>query len=289
MFDRSYFRAKNSISLEICLEEIRFLELTYFKKQISISQAKILTLPDKGSVKDYLKSLAKETATQGKQVSIAIPAEHTYIKRISLERGLKKIEQMAEIQDQLVCDFQNGETEFLYDYVLLNRTERKENFLLVAAQKILIQSYVEIIREAGWVVHYVDLDMYALARMAQFSLKKSEILQVYVHWDQTAAHCIMIYENEVIFYREILSNMISEIKDHLQYGLQVCKERDSSLSCQSIYLSRTAAMLASHIQLEGFQVKYLDPFQNINVPIAFEPILPQLYLALGLALRGLHA
>ena len=131
MFRRHFFGSRTTIGIDIQSQEIRFIQLEQSKEKLRILQAKVTPLPKKvidngyieeeKTLKTILKNIAKETKTKGQSAIFAMPAHTLIIKKMSFARGLKKVEQMAEIADHLAIHFPQW-AELTYDYVMHHHT-----------------------------------------------------------------------------------------------------------------------------------------------------------------------
>jgi len=171
-------REEGFVALDIGSSSIKMVEAGGEPEGYRLLHVGILPLPptaiqnnmvaDKEIVVKTIKSLVQANGVRSNRVVCAVPGRAVIIKKIELPtQGDKELEANVEFEANNVIP-ENLENINL-DYQVLTNDGKKMEILLVAAKKEIINSYAEVIQEAGLNPAIMDVDYFAMENMHEIN------------------------------------------------------------------------------------------------------------------------
>jgi len=171
-------REEGFVALDIGSSSIKMVEAGGEPEGYRLLHVGILPLPptaiqnnmvaDKEIVVKTIKSLVQANGVRSNRVVCAVPGRAVIIKKIELPtQGDKELEANVEFEANNVIP-ENLENVNL-DYQVLTNDGKKMEILLVAAKKEIINSYAEVIWEAGLNPAIMDVDYFAMENMHEIN------------------------------------------------------------------------------------------------------------------------
>lgn len=173
-------RDEGYVALDIGSSSIKMVEATVEKNGYRVVNIGILPLPataiqnnmvaDKDVVVRTIQSLIQNHGVKATQVISAVPGRVAIIKKIQLpNQGEEELEANVEFQaSQVIPDTLENVN---LDYQALDYLEigNKMDVLLVAVKKEIINSYCQVIKEAGLTPAIIDVDYFAMENMYEIN------------------------------------------------------------------------------------------------------------------------
>ena len=171
-------RAEGFVALDIGSSSIKMVEAAGEPNGYRVLHAGILPLPagavqnnmvvDKETVVRTVKSLIQANGIRSTNVICGVPGRAVIIKKIELPtQDEKELEANVEFEANNVIP-ENLENVNL-DYQVLTNDGKRMDILLVAVKKEIINSYAEVIREAGLSPAIMDVDYFAMENMHEMN------------------------------------------------------------------------------------------------------------------------
>jgi type IV pilus assembly protein PilM len=175
-FPASFGSNDGFVALDIGSSSIKLVEAAVEKSGYRILNLAALPLPataiqnnmvtDQASVKDTIRRLIEENRVKATKVISAVPGRAVIMKKIQMPR-----QEDAELEANVEFEANNVIPENLenvnLDYQILNFVDggNKMEVLLVAVKKELVNSYADVIQDAGLEPAVMDVDYFALENM----------------------------------------------------------------------------------------------------------------------------
>lgn len=173
--------ARQCIGLDIGTSAIKLVQLKVTRRGMSLQNFGIEPLPPQsivdgavmnhGAVVDAIRNLAKRIHLRGKEMAIAVSGNSVIIKRITIPHmeGPALDEQMEwEVQQNIPFSREDVTVDHA---VLVEQTPQGQmEVLLVAAKKEIVDQYIGVVRDAGFVVSVVDSAAFALQNAVEASV-----------------------------------------------------------------------------------------------------------------------
>lgn len=171
-------REESFVALDIGSSAVKILEAAGEPSGYRILHVGILPLAaaaiqnhmvaDKEIVIKTIRSLIQANGIRSTKVICAVPGRAVIIKKIELPtQGEKELEANVEFEANNVIP-ENLENVNL-DYQVLTNDGKKMDILLVAVKKEIINSYADVIREAGLNPVIMDVDYFAMENMHEMN------------------------------------------------------------------------------------------------------------------------
>lgn len=164
------------VAFDIGSSSIKMVEASVDKNGYRILNLGILPLPENaiqnnmvvsaGSVVEVIRRLIQENGVKSKQVISAVPGRAVIMKKIQMPK-----QEAAELEANIEFEAQNIIPDSLQnvnlDYQVVHESQdgNKMDVLLVAVKKEIINSYTDVIEEAGLAPSVMDVDYFALENM----------------------------------------------------------------------------------------------------------------------------
>jgi type IV pilus assembly protein PilM len=164
------------VAFDIGSSSIKMVEAAVDKNGYRILSLGILPLPesaiqnnmvvDSGPVVSAIRRLVQENGVKSKQVISAVPGRAVIMKKVQMPK-----QEAAELEANIEFEAQNIIPDSLQnvnlDYQVVHEADdgNKMDVLLVAVKKDIINSYTDVIEEAGLVPAVIDVDYFALENM----------------------------------------------------------------------------------------------------------------------------
>ncbi|HEY2986864.1 MAG TPA: type IV pilus assembly protein PilM [Candidatus Binatia bacterium] len=173
-------REEGYIALDIGSSSIKMVEAAVEKNGYRVINVGIVPLPataiqnnmvaDKDVVVRAIQNLVQNHGIKAAQVISAVPGRVAIIKKIQLPaQGEEELDANVEFQaSQVIPDtLENVNLDYqVLDYV---ETDNKIDVLLVAVKKEIINSYTQVIKDAGLTPTIIDIDYFAMENMYEIS------------------------------------------------------------------------------------------------------------------------
>jgi len=172
----SFGRQEGFVALDIGSSSIKMVETLVDRSGYRLVHLGLLPLPEKAiqnnmvvdqaSVIETIKRLIQENDVQSDKVISAVPGRAVIMKKIQMPmQEENELEANIEFEANAVIP-ENLENVNL-DYQILNILDggQKMEVLLVAVKKEIVNSYVDVIQEAGLTAAVMDVDYFALENM----------------------------------------------------------------------------------------------------------------------------
>jgi type IV pilus assembly protein PilM len=280
-------------------------------------------LKDINAVSACIEHLLHRCKLTSKQVALAVPDSSVITKIIHIHNGLtcNEMEEIIVLEAEKYIPYPIAEINL--DFKILGPSPLNTSLLdvlIVASRSENINTRVEAVTRAGLQVRYVDVESYAVERVAQQILKKIKghnqiiaIIDIGHHY----LNLFVVHRGRLVFTKVdqlveqpfIESKVIHSKKTNVEEVLAPFKDRvllQIKRTLQFFYTS-TQHRHVDHILLAGELVRYLDLITNIQTQLKVEtsivnllvsiPVNPQINLeqityeapafiiAFGLALR----
>lgn len=171
-------RETGFVAVDIGSSSVKMVEAAEESNGYRLIRAGILPLPptaiqnnvvaDKESVVKTIKSLIRASGIRSTKVICAIPGRAVIIKKIELPtQEEKELEANVEFEASNVVP-ENLENVNL-DYQVLMNDGKKMDIVLVAVKKEIINSYADVVREAGLSPAIMDVDYFAMENMHEMN------------------------------------------------------------------------------------------------------------------------
>ena len=164
------------VALDIGSSSIKMVEAAVDKSGYRVLNLGILPLPenaiqnnmvvDAAPVVDVIRRLMLENGVKSKQVISAVPGRAVIMKKVQMPK-----QEPAELEANIEFEAQNIIPDSLQnvnlDYQVIHEADdgNKMDVLLVAVKKEIINSYADVIAEAGLIPAVMDVDYFALENM----------------------------------------------------------------------------------------------------------------------------
>lgn len=200
------FFTTEMIGLDINAKEICLLHLQIKNRNLFIKQAAYTalppnvlqegTLPNPTLMTGPIKQLVIETATQGKNTAICIPAHFIHSKRITLPATFQE----ADIEQEAIHHLSTEETESMFDFIPCGaENSAQQNILFISTPRSVITHYSKIVTSAGLRISAIDVDTYAYARIKEI--------------DTTSIRIAPHLTREIVFPRFLLATALAKRKN----------------------------------------------------------------------------
>jgi type IV pilus assembly protein PilM len=175
-FPRSFAYNEGFVALDIGSSSIKMVEAAVEKSGYRVLHLGVLPIPanaiqnnmivDHASVVDTIRRLIQENGVKATKVISAVPGRAVIMKKVQMPR-----QEDAELEANVEFEANNVIPENLenvnLDYQVLNYLDggNKMEVLLVAVKKEIVNSYTEVVEEAGLSAAVIDVDYFALENM----------------------------------------------------------------------------------------------------------------------------
>jgi len=175
-FLNSFARNDGYVALDIGSSSIKMVEAAVDKNGYRVLSLGILPLPansiqnnmvvDSTPVVETIRRLIQENGVKSKHVISAVPGRAVIMKKVQMPR-----QEPAELEANIEFEAQNVIPENLenvnLDHQVLSETDdgNRMDVLLVAVKKEIVNSYADVIEEAGLMPVVMDVDYFALENM----------------------------------------------------------------------------------------------------------------------------
>lgn len=217
---------KTSYGLDIHTTEVRLVAL----EKNQIKTARNTPLP-KDTITEHrikhpraiiqaIESLTQTIPPQEKKTAIALPAACVMKKHIKMPAALSDMECEAEIMMNISTYFPEIRDKLSVDFVSVHRNKEEQDIVLFASRQEVVDEYVAVVTEAGWVVNRVDIDMYAKARGLHYFF--SEISQsAFLEIEENKALFLLLQANNILFYHSFTFDSEKEIFSQIKYAIKL--------------------------------------------------------------------
>lgn len=149
--------------LTLCQNQVPVQFVTERTPQNLVKESRITSWEAAG---DFIRELMKSNGISCRFAAVAIPENQTYIRRMELP-----LMTISQLKVNLPFEFHDYITEdldqYIYDYAVIRRDEKKMELLAVAARKDLIQKYTVMCKRAGLTLQIMAPEVMALRNILQ--------------------------------------------------------------------------------------------------------------------------
>lgn len=182
-------RGEGFVALDIGSSSVKMVEAVGEKTGFRLISAGVVPLPstamqnnmvaEKDVVVAAIKNLIQSTGIKGKKVISVVPGRAVIIKKIQVPASeAEQLEANVEFEAQNVIPESLENVNLDYQVLGLVEQETRMDVLLVAVKKEIINSYTEVIQEAGLTPTIMDVDYFAMENMYEHSyeVKPDEVV-----------------------------------------------------------------------------------------------------------------
>jgi type IV pilus assembly protein PilM len=232
----SFGTGNGFVALDIGSSSIKMVESSIEKNRYQLLNLGIVQVPPKAiqnnmivdhrSVVEAIRRLLQEHNVKAKNVISAVPGRAAIMKKVQMPRQEEnELEANVEFEANSVIP-ENLENVNL-DYQVLNLAEggSKMDVMLVAVKKEIVNSYTDVIEQAGLTPAVMDVDYFAMENMYEASYTSEKISGV-VGLIHTGAHytSITLLQNGISTFTGDLPIGGEEFTDGLRRELNVSNE-----------------------------------------------------------------
>ncbi|WP_310550732.1 pilus assembly protein PilM [Paenibacillus glufosinatiresistens] len=157
---------------------------------------------DEAGLLALVKEWVKRDGLRGSRVALTIPPSQIVIRKMTIPSGNERqVEQLVklEVETGLHLPFENP----VYDYITTEVEEDSSKLLVFAAPRRPIQSYVDVLEQAGLRVASVEFTATALARSLSVALGESFGETMLVNLEDHVLDVFMFKDGNPLFMRSI--------------------------------------------------------------------------------------
>ncbi len=218
-----------AVGLSIGSSSIKIVELKKTGKSWKLLHFGIVQLPEDVivnreivnpvAVTESIKTLVSQIKLKNKMVCTSLSGTSLIIKRMTLE-----IPNIKELQEQIFWEAEQylpfDVSEVVMDYQVLSRSkDNKTDVILVAAKKVVLDSYIACIEDAGLKPKLVDVDFFALQNLyeANYPINPSEAVAI-VDVGASAMKIVVVNGGIPVFTKDCSvggANLTAEIQKNL--------------------------------------------------------------------------
>lgn len=256
---------KNSVGLDIGSFAIKILEISgaHDKPMLGGIGLKNISGLSKEGISGSIKALASEAKITSKEVNISVSGPSVIVRFITMPK-MKDEELKSAINFEAEKFIPFNINDCIVDFQILKRDENtnKLDILLVAAKKEHIKERIKLVEEAGFLVHLVDVDSFAItnAFTRNFPNLGPEKTAAILNIGASSTNLSILRGGTMAFVRDVsigsndfnkdklqeaadgtkatLTNLLDEVK--LSFGYY---ENQSGKSIDEIYISGGASPL----------------------------------------------
>lgn len=230
------FPSKNLVGLDIGTSAVKLVELNEIKGNYRLKNFGVVKLPketivngviiNSDSLVQSIKSLMSNLKINNKNVSISISGHPVIIKKISLPFMTEdELESVIETEAEQYIPFDLVEVNIDFQILGVNEENSEQmNVMLVAAKKVMIEEYTEVIQSAGLKTSVIDIDVFALENMfnINYTFEEEEII-VLIDIGASVTNINIIKDGTSIFNRDVFLGG-NQITEEIQKELSVSFE-----------------------------------------------------------------
>lgn len=218
------------IGLSIGSSAIKLVELKKSGKSWKLLHFGIVQLPDdvivnreivnQVSVVENINTLINQIKLSSRHVCTSLSGTSLIIKRMTLD-----VPKLRDLESQIFWEAEQylpfDINEVVMDYQMLSRgKDNKTDVILVAVKKVVLESYMACIEEAGLQPKIVDIDYFAMANLFEqnYPNNPSEAVAI-VDFGASALKLAVLQDTIPVFTKDIAMgghNLTAEIMKHLK-------------------------------------------------------------------------
>jgi type IV pilus assembly protein PilM len=177
----AFFESKGVIGIDIGTSSVKILEIKESKNNYYLKKFGIARLPRETIVNgvimhadhviEAIREIISRNNIKTKNTVLSISGHPVIVKKISVQQmSDEQLEESIPFEVQQYIPFALEEVNI--DFQILGISEEKKdqmNVILVAAKKVMINDYVNLITSAGLNPMIVDIDVFALGNMFEYN------------------------------------------------------------------------------------------------------------------------
>lgn len=269
----SVFRDHSLVGVEINADEIRLLQIKETRKGLVVENFGIKSLPSGAVVEGriiqvevvagVLTGLVRETHTAGCVAAVALPVSRVISKRIKLPADLPVVEYEAAIVGNFKQYFPGMQEELCFDYVVFDPVEGEQSDILLVVSRVgQLNSYRQVVEQAGLVVKIVDIDTYALARAASFGMQVDEVTAL-LDISAEVTQFILLQHGQIIFNQHWHASENSVLSAAMKRAMHVCAASHKTLKIKNCLVSGNFAVASALASESDMHFVKANPFSSI--------------------------
>jgi Tfp pilus assembly PilM family ATPase len=230
-----------------------------------------------------LTKLVMDHQLQGRAVAAELPYHVVRMTQINVPEGLSEAAISLEMKAALRHAYLAKDDVLQYDYVEVKSNRLGYHHVVVAAaRKAYIEKYSASIREAGLVLSVMDVNAYALRRVAFFAagirITPTALHAVLVMREQSIWQLVWLAE-KIIFCEQWTRTADVDWYAELRDQFAVCLEKKTLQDVQLLLVMGASEQdKQALLRLPVQQVQFVRPFPSANMGVDFA-------VSCGLALR----
>ena len=175
-----FSNTKGTFGLDIGLSAIKVCQLSKIKKgkyrldkfaSIPLSEATLIDdeIQKPDEVMDAIEQAVESAGIKSKGVCLGLFGPNTVTKRMQVPSGSKdEVEDNVLWESEQYIPFPADEAEI--DFTVLNDDKENVDAIVAAAQMDMVESYQNLVKEAGYSTKLVDLNVFALSNLFEVCL-----------------------------------------------------------------------------------------------------------------------
>ncbi|HDD35175.1 MAG TPA: type IV pilus assembly protein PilM [Candidatus Desulfofervidus auxilii] len=171
-----------------------------------------------------LKALKEQLKLKQKEVAISLPAKHVITKKIELPAMKKEeLNKAILVEAEQYIPYNLDEVNLSYEVLSENGEKRHIEVLIAAARKEIVERYIAILTEAGFIPCVLDVENFALANAYEICYGKNEEPVALIDIGASKISILVLINNVPVFAREVPSGGIyltRKIQEKLKIELE---------------------------------------------------------------------
>ncbi|MCX7727034.1 MAG: pilus assembly protein PilM [Chitinispirillaceae bacterium] len=233
------------------------------------------------------------------QVNCSVVADYAIVKKFLLPSNEKDIE--GAIKWELSHHILDPLEEYLFDFEPLNKkTDDIEEYLLVAYKREYVENLLSILKSNKILPKLIDVDIFALINVFEANYPELQNnLSILLHGENTRAKIVLTYGGKYVNFESIDYPQGIEVPtfcDLIRGSIEKLSTISSVTGIERIPILGSGGIFTAEDVVEGVKSSFsnftmLNPIKKIGCHVGVEKeqlfsYLPQLAVAIGLALRG---
>lgn len=307
----SIFNRKSTscVGVDIHTDEIFLLKINHMGKEKQITTLGSIPLSQNciqdGKIVNLdlfattLKKLVQETKTKGNLAAVAIPAQHVMTKRLQLPNFSHHEEYEAEIHTHFDRYVPGMSGEVCFDYHIMEKDTQHSTLQFVATKQDIVDTYRDVINQAGLKLKIIDVDSYAIVRGFRCYINLINKNLVLLDINQRCVRILFLHNENIVFTHRMYWNlnedpMRDKIVSFVQQAMQMYAGLGMHQLLQCLYITGNLIGLDSIATLlhSILKIKIQIPLISVNANLSYclpEKSISQFILrsltSVGLALR----
>ncbi|MGD9567353.1 MAG: type IV pilus biogenesis protein PilM [Sedimentibacter sp.] len=182
---------------------------------------------------------------KNKKVNVIIDSSNILFREISVPVARKKV-LYEMIKNEIINSIGNLE-DYLFDYIILNKDEKKYNILVFIIKKQIITDYLEVLTKSQIKYKSINISSNCIAKLFGF-IEKKEKTFIVLDINLDSINLYLIDQSCCVWNKNIKLSLVNfkknnalniafeEISDHINRTLQFQKTRNKLNEIKNIYI-----------------------------------------------------